>query len=311
MDFCFIILNYIAYEETIKCIAAIHKITKDYTYHIVVVDNGSPNASYKILIEKFIKDNTVTILNIDENQGFAKGNNVGYRWCKSNFNPNFIICLNSDVIIEQKDFLYKIIKKYKKVKFDVLGPDVRRPLPVYTEHQNPHGTKLASKKEILIEINKLKTHLYDLENDMDYRNNYISKQKKERRKNNIKSLIPWLFRIKYKLQNNINENEWKNERKNCILHGSCLIFSKRFIDKYDKAFSEKTFLYGEEKLLYLKLREENGTLIYYPDVYVIHKHGISTEQISDNVIDVEIFRTKNALRSAEILLSLLDNDNID
>lgn len=311
MDFCFIILNYIAYEETIKCIAAIHKITKDYTYHIVVVDNGSPNDSYKILIERFIKDNTVTILNIDENQGFARGNNVGYRWCKSNFNPNFIICLNSDVIIEQKDFLYKIIKKYEKVKFDVLGPDVRRPLPVYTEHQNPHGTKLTSKKEILIEINKLKTHLYDLENDMDYRNNYISKQRKERRKNIIKSLIPWLFRVKYKLQNNINENEWKNERKNCILHGSCLIFSKKFIDKYDKAFSEKTFLYGEEKLLYLKLREENGTLIYYPDVYVIHKHGISTEQISDNVIDVEIFRTKNALRSAEILLSSLDNANID
>ena len=79
--FAFVVLQYCAMQETLNCIESIKKYCDD-NYIIVVVDNGSPNGvgeKIKSICEN--DDKCVVIVN-ENNLGFAKGNNVGFRYAK-------------------------------------------------------------------------------------------------------------------------------------------------------------------------------------------------------------------------------------
>ena len=51
--YVFLILHYQSLDLTNKCIESITEKCADYDYHIVVVDNASPNNSGKALEEKY------------------------------------------------------------------------------------------------------------------------------------------------------------------------------------------------------------------------------------------------------------------
>ena len=56
-NIAFVILHYITYDDTIECVKSIlnnRNLSKNS--RIVVVDNGSPNESYRILEQEFQKD---------------------------------------------------------------------------------------------------------------------------------------------------------------------------------------------------------------------------------------------------------------
>ena len=42
---CFVILHFLTIEDTLKCINSICENIRYKNYHIVVVDNGSPNGT--------------------------------------------------------------------------------------------------------------------------------------------------------------------------------------------------------------------------------------------------------------------------
>ena len=82
-NICFIILNYLAFNNTIECIESIKKQSSvEYDIRIIVVDNASPNDSYMILKNKYDNDSMVYIYQTNHNIGFACGNNYGYRKLK-------------------------------------------------------------------------------------------------------------------------------------------------------------------------------------------------------------------------------------
>lgn len=51
---------------------------------IIIVDNCSPNGSGKQLEKMYSKCINITVIINEENQGFAKGNNLGYQYIKEN-----------------------------------------------------------------------------------------------------------------------------------------------------------------------------------------------------------------------------------
>ena len=130
----FIILHYQAIEMTIKCINSLYEIFDMSENFIVVVDNASPNKSGNELVNKYINNNIKIIIS-PENLGFAKGNNIGYSYCTKELDFDFLIIMNNDIIISQKDFIEKIYKLYEQNHFDILGPDIYNPNLNY--HQNP------------------------------------------------------------------------------------------------------------------------------------------------------------------------------
>ena len=111
-------------EDTLKCIDSIRENVRYKNYHIVVVDNGSPNGTGLELKARFKNDEHVTVILNSKNLGFAKGNNIGYSYARNELKSDFIAVINNDIFIEQPDFIELFIQRYNKKPYHILGPDI-------------------------------------------------------------------------------------------------------------------------------------------------------------------------------------------
>ena len=257
MRFSFVILHYLTYQDTDECIESIMQNVDYEDYNIVVVDNGSPNNSMELLQKKYGQHNKVFLISNNENLGFAKGNNLGFKYAKEKLHADFIILINNDTLIEQSDFLSLIINKYSKVKFHILGPDI-----LSTQdglHQNPQRKRGFDESEIKREVLKLRVKIIL---------NLLG----------IEELVLKVFRFiknptKQTSSSFIVNNDWNREQEDVLLHGSCLIFSPLYVQKY-KGLYDNTFMYMEEDILFYISEKENLKILYYPEVQISYMKEI-------------------------------------
>ena len=92
-----IIVHYQVKDLLRNCILSIQKYFQDFDYEVIVVDNHSPNQDWKVLIDEFDK---VNFIELKENIGFSKANNVGVKYAKG----NYVYILNPDTEIEGNYF---------------------------------------------------------------------------------------------------------------------------------------------------------------------------------------------------------------
>lgn len=280
----FVILHYLDFEMTKKCIDNILQKYGEHNIQIVVVDNASGNHSGECLKKQYEKNKNVNILINKENLGFAKGNNRGYQYIKKNYDADYIIILNNDVIINQIDFLEKVDQIYFKVKYDILGPDIY--CPFTKKHQNPSRITPLTKNEI--------EELYTvLDERIRHYNKYYLK----------KIFLSLMKRTKREDQS----VDYTQNYKNVVLHGACYIFSKKFIDACDVAFNPNTFLYLEEEILYIECRRRDFCMAYSPEVHVEHYEDVSTKKAFKSDYKRDKMKIKCQLDSIKILLDLMDN----
>lgn len=275
---CFVILHYQAIDETRKCIKAIGQNITD-EYKIIVVDNASPNKTGETLIEEYKEDAKVEIILSNDNLGFAKGNNMGYKFAKQ-YNPDFIVVLNSDVEITQNDFCDRLKTAYIKYKFDVLGPDIYSTKLHY--HQNPQRES----------------------------NYTIDELNKEEKKLNFKNKFSFLLKIKYLMVRSttncdFHENDYKSIQLGKVLHGACYVFSSKFIGKYEECFYPRTFMYYESYILHYICMKDNLVLLYYPDIIVEHNEDASTNATYKNQYKKSIFVNRCLLNSCREYINLI------
>ena len=273
-----------ALEMTMQCVNNLLEKFSNENILIVIVDNKSPNGSGKEL-QQYYKDNKlIKVILHDKNDGFARGNNVGFNYLKQNYDIQFMIVMNNDIIIEQNDFLGKIKEIYNSQKFAVLGPDTYA--PNINEHQNPMENKIPNSNQCRIWIKNYKKLLRN-----DNYNYYKLK---------ILHLLYWcikpIYRFIFSNQNKkektniqgektpqkqlqIPTNDYKKESNSCVLFGACLIFDKEYIKKRKYAFYPKTFFYYEENILCLECKKENLKIYYTPKIQVKHLCSVSTNKI--------------------------------
>lgn len=80
--FGFVVLHYLTVEMTKISVNQVLNYYQNDDIHVVIVDNGSPNKS-GIALQNYYKDNSlVDVILSKENLGFARGNNIGYRYLK-------------------------------------------------------------------------------------------------------------------------------------------------------------------------------------------------------------------------------------
>lgn len=91
MDVSVIIVNYNTAEITKQCIDSIIKNTHNITFEILLIDNASYDNSDIV----FSEDKRITYIKSNENLGFGKANNLGFKYSKG----KYIFLLNSDTII--------------------------------------------------------------------------------------------------------------------------------------------------------------------------------------------------------------------
>lgn len=289
MRFGFVILHYKNHKVTEDCIESIIINLKDPNdYKIVIVDNGSNNGSGEYLSKKYNSYEGIYFVTLNENLGFAKGNNIGIEKLRE-FNTDIFITLNSDTEIYQPNFLDLISKVYLEYNFDILGPDI---INLDGLHQNP--VKTYNGRYMIM----VKDTMMDCAN---YLLSYLGLQNSKKRL--FKRI--GLTQKNSTLSKNIDHENFKMDIQ---LHGSCIIFSKKFIDGF-KGFYFKTFLYGEEEILFYIVKKYHLISIYYPEIKISHKEGQSTV---DEVVNQNKYRffLKHHIYSRFVLIWLLVMDLI-
>lgn len=89
---------------TKKCVDSIVSNYREYNIQVAIVDNGSGNNSGERLRDLYKDNEKVIVLINKENMGFARGNNTGYHYLRKYYNLDYIVILNNDVIINQRNF---------------------------------------------------------------------------------------------------------------------------------------------------------------------------------------------------------------
>ncbi len=252
--FGFVILHYCSINETINCIESIQSKIDYDNYYIVIVDNGSPNNTGKELEHQYGNNRHCVVLLNKDNLGFARGNNVGFRYAKFILNCNYICMLNSDTKLISDNFCELAINYFEEYKYSVAGPDV---INKDCSQSNPMEGHILTVEETDQKVRSLKFQLLL---------NRINADKTARR---IIRIIKGNMEGK---SSYIRDKAFVNVK----LHGCCWIFSPLYIEKYD-GISEITFLYLEEDLLYHIVVKDGGSTLYAPEIKIYHEGGASTD----------------------------------
>lgn len=282
MNTCFVVLNYNNYLDTIECIESIIKCDL-HNIKIVVVDNNSTNNSADIILKHFEGNSDVVVLKSTINLGYSKGNNMGYTYCKSNYDVKYIIVLNNDTLVLQKSFIDNIDRVFMKTNFHLLGPNI---ITLNGVHQNPQRKSGLTTHQLLRLIKKIKLLLF------------------------ILKFIPFAYIVMQKLRKKKSSIvDWYTPQSNVQIHGACIIYSYIYIESNDFAFLPITFLFMEEDILYKYCLDKSYKIEYNPLVEIIHKEDGSTNTIVKGNIQKQIFVYTNALHSANALLRYMEGKN--
>ncbi|WP_348664275.1 glycosyltransferase [Dubosiella newyorkensis] len=290
----YIILHYKNINDTINCVESLLKIINP-NHKIVVVDNGSNDGSGEKLEENYCCYRQIKVLKLPKNVGFSKGNNAGYQYIKKELKSDFIVITNNDVIFYQDDFEGKIESIYLETKFHVLGPDVY--IPRHKDHQNPLFKTPINIEELKNEINQYK-----------YYKNYPNRFEERLKIHILKNMLCSNNKMINFLYSKFRKKEVLDYRKrymNVGLQGSCLIFSKDFIDNENKAFDPEPFLYEEEVFLFLRCKKRNYKMLYDPSIGIIHAEAASFTHSTKNNKERITFMLEHHIKSREALLDYM------
>lgn len=286
---CFIILHYVVMYETELCVSNIQNL--EGNKRIIIVDNASPNGSGKELEKEYADIDNVEVILLTKNLGFAKGNNVGYTYARKQYNPGYIVVLNNDIQIKQNDFISRIADLYKTENYAVLGPDVYA--TTLGVHQNP----------------KRLEH-YTLDEVQDLLKKYEKKIESKRilRVKSYLKRIKFLKRFVYNNRIRNNAVNYKQVYYNVPLHGSCLVFSKKFINLKEEAFFDGTFMYYESEILDYECHSQGLKTMYTPEVQVLHNHNVSTNKTFTSDVKRTEFMNECIKNSLTAFLSLIEKN---
>lgn len=283
----FVILHYKNLEETYACVESIKKNASDYK--IVIVENGSENGSDVELLGKYKNDVNVQVIVNEKNEGFSKGNNLGYKYAKNNYLNDFIIVLNSDVVIEDDQIIKKIEKLYSKYEFHIYGPDIVTNNGI---HQNPLRFKELDLRKFILKqyVKKILLKYLIIKNRFKkiLKNDYIEKKYLDKE---------WC------------QPNYEKEAVDVALHGSFYVFSDLFIRENNNIFEPTTFLYMEENILFNNVKYKGYRTLYHPEIQVLHKCGASTGITDNNVVKKRINRLERMIAAGEIYIKLRQERN--
>lgn len=105
------IINYNKYDKTIDCIHSIFETVQNIDYKIYLLDNDSPNESYKVLYNKYKDNPLVDCFKSEKNCGYARGNNLCIEKAKKD-GCDYVLISNNDIIFAENaiNLLFKDIK---------------------------------------------------------------------------------------------------------------------------------------------------------------------------------------------------------
>lgn len=278
LKFSYVILHYKNIEDTLECMQSIRQ---KFSSPIIVVDNHTLSKEEEEKVRQYTDD----ILLLDDNYGFAKANNQGISYATSKYHSDFVVVINNDIVITQENFESQIQKVFKETNFDLLGPkiitqegDSVNPFPVYKNLEEVLKAIQNVKRNIKIFQSAFFSLLFQIYHRLKYR-----RKKIKHLENGVQRVIP------------------------APLHGCAIVFSKKYLQRYQDAFYSGTFLYHEEEFLYYRVCKDQLISCYDPSVFCFHKEGSSLkQQFEKQNRKRELFRNQEILKSLEQLKVIME-----
>ncbi|WP_369014276.1 glycosyltransferase family 2 protein [Flavobacterium anhuiense] len=146
MKIAVVIVTYNPKKWLRKCLSSLEQSTVDL--NVIVVDNKSTDGSNIIIKNHFPN---VTLLEVNENQGFGKGNNIGIKKALS-IGADYVFLLNQDAWIESNTIINLISAHQKEPQYGVISP----------MHLNGTGDALDYKFSFYISPSKCKNLYSDI-----------------------------------------------------------------------------------------------------------------------------------------------------
>lgn len=277
----FVILHYKNITDTIECIESINKLKDKHDKSIIVVDNNTLNDEEAKKILSYTKD----LIRLDENLGFANGNDKGCELAIKKYKPDFLCVINNDTVINQKDFVDRIYDAYEKTNFDIMGPKI---LTNDGDSVNPF-------------------YAYQTIEEIDKKIEYSEKLIKIYSSSFKRFLLKVYMKVKHIFKKPKKLENGKESQLDVALHGCALIFSKKYYKKYKDVFYKGTFLYHEEEFLDYRRRVDNLVTFYNSELEIYHKEGSSLSESFKNKPNYEklIFRNKEIVKSLKKLKKVI------
>ena len=272
----YVVLHYQDYKSTISCVESILSLKgKNY---VIIVDNGSPNCSGKKLKKYFENFDSVYTILSDINYGFAKGNNIGFKFAKDK-GAEYIVLVNNDVKFTDVDFSTKLIDLYNQTSYAVLGPNI-----------------INLNKESTSPIKGFKINTFTLlgkiiKNLLGYLLSYVKCDTLIKKKK------------KYVFSSSDECKIVPLTHSSLVLQGSCLIFSEKYISVFDGLY-DKTFMYYEEYILKYLCEKHKMKMVYSSMLEVTHIGKVSTRKSIGSELASRRFKYINSIKSLFVFIEL-------
>lgn len=269
-----LILNYLAFKDTMECIDSI-KSQSFKEWEIIVVDNSSQNGSFEILYKKYLNEPNISVIQTPMNLGFAKGNNFGLNeFSKKNIYK--VLVINGDTILNNSEYLQKISDVEYSSNVGMIGTKIQTK---DEKNQNPINVDLVNRERIKknkIELIVLKFLVYS-------------------------HLFRIISFVSKKILRKTNDNKKEKTDSSTLLnpstqmlHGAAILFTEHYLTRY-LGFYPETFLYYEEEFLALICRKFGFYQLYVPSAEIYHKEDASST----------LLFSKNQLKSLKFKLKII------
>lgn len=282
-----VILNYIAYKETISLTNQFLNLPQnEINLRIIIVDNCSPNYSFVNLEKQYQKSSIVSVVQTPHNIGFANGNNFGYKALRQFMDPDYVIFSNSDIVLKDNDLFKWIINNYEQYHFGILGPSI---YSLRTKiHQNPCENWSESIK---------------------YNYKLLKRMKWARLKLKLHLLFSPLIKENIPRQQVLVDSvKYKKFTTSKTLHGAFLIMSSLYLKEFEQPFDTGTFLYMEESILKLRCDKKNILMLFSPTYEVNHLQATSTQKVSNSVLKRQLIRRNCEIDSLKRYINILKEE---
>lgn len=279
VHYAFVILHYGDATVTMEAIESIRSLDRDgRNVSVIVVDNASPNGTGEQVKKQIESLPDFYYIHNEENLGFARGNNVGFKYAKNELKADFIVLMNNDAVIESAEFFALVEQDYSSEKFAVLGPSIRTPVG---KEQNPLRLKMLRGFRLKLTV----AYLW-----VDLLASFLF----------ISPMISCLLK-KFPRKQTRQELSAMN---NVELHGSFLIFSPEYIEKFD-GLDDRTFMYCEEEFLFARCMFNNLKTRFNPAIRILHNEVENRKASILQQRKKRLFRIRNCINSLGVYRRML------
>lgn len=241
-DYGVIILNYNTANDAIAAANSIIKNAGNHSYIICIVDNASTKKGEVETLKSEKLPNT-EIVALNNNCGYAKGNNEGVRFLLDNYIIDYLVIMNPDVLILNTGSIDRLINRFDELPARYAGIQPWHFVP----HRNIAPNMYRGFRRLNSYIDILATH--------------------------CKVLRPF-FKKRFEDLRYTKERPYKEEMDFEVPSGAFFIMRMTDFVKVGM-FDERTFLYCEEYILGHKVKTIGKTFRLIPNEWIEHEGGKS------------------------------------